>query len=225
VLGNAQVYAVYSGIFFPERFLRQVGSKLLYFSPTDSAEHTLLDFAASLGDTVSKRHSEPFWIVLMGKSTNASLQQQQWQFAFGNGSVVNGAWSIVDSLGLFGVAMEPGVSWTLAGARIDGKVRYGNISSVANSGIATPSTTVLYPNYPNPFNPSTRIQFYLAEHSYVSLTVFDILGRHISTIYQGPLSPGFHSYVWHAVNCSTGIYFCRLQSGNFMGVSKLIFSK
>ncbi len=165
VLGNGHTYAVYSGLFFPARFMRQVGSKILFFNSTDSIEYTLLDFAANAGDTVSRLHVDPSWIVLVGKPFNSYLPQNQWQFEYGNGVLTNGSWTIVDSIGLYGTTKEPGIEWRLTGARINGSVRYGNITSVSDQQSAIPQSTAIYQNYPNPFNPTTNIQFFLSIQS------------------------------------------------------------
>jgi len=222
VLGNGQSYAVYSGLFFPGRFLRQLGSKILYFSPTDSTEHTLLDFAANVGDTVSRQQVEPFWIILAAKSTNSYFQQQQWQFAFGNGTLTNGCWTIVDSLGLFGVLMEPGVTWTLTGARIDGVVRYGSITLVSNLHAAVPKTTSLYPNYPNPFNPSTTIKYELPKSSMVRVSVYDMLGCEVSMLVNEGRDAGVHEVKFDGSGLASGVYLYRLRAGAYIQTRKLL---
>jgi len=80
-------------------------------------------------------------------------------------------------------------------------------------------------NYPNPFNPSTTISFDLSVRSFVSLKVFDLIGREVATIISEELSPGVYSRHWNAANVSSGIYFYRLQAGTFVATKKLIVLK
>ena len=81
----------------------------------------------------------------------------------------------------------------------------------------TPSVAVLYQNYPNPFNPSTSIEFSLPARERVSLKVFDVSGRLVRTLVDGPLSDGSHRYAWDGRNergasVASGVYFYVLRS-------------
>jgi hypothetical protein len=96
------------------------------------------------------------------------------------------------------------------------------ITEVENGIKQFPSRFVLEQNYPNPFNPSTSISFSLPSKSFVSLKVFDIMGREIATIVSEEMSSGSYTRQWNAANMSSGIYFYRLQSGSFIETKKLI---
>ncbi|PIU45097.1 MAG: hypothetical protein COS95_05520, partial [Ignavibacteriales bacterium CG07_land_8_20_14_0_80_59_12] len=84
-----------------------------------------------------------------------------------------------------------------------------------------PQSLSLFENYPNPFNPTTTIVFDIPEGSSaggVSLRVFDLLGRHVALLADGPLAPGRHSVVWNGRDAGgrelpTGVYFYRLTGG------------
>jgi hypothetical protein len=80
---------------------------------------------------------------------------------------------------------------------------------------ALPVEFSLEQNYPNPFNASTTIKFSLPEASDVSVEIFDILGRHIQTLVSGNQPAGEHSIIWHADSQPSGVYFYRIQAGNF----------
>ncbi|HCI70816.1 MAG TPA: hypothetical protein DHV30_09570, partial [Balneola sp.] len=69
-------------------------------------------------------------------------------------------------------------------------------------------------NYPNPFNPTTEINFSLPESGEVSLKVYDMLGREVSTIVSSQMSAGTHSVTFDASFLSSGIYIYRLTSGS-----------
>ncbi len=77
-------------------------------------------------------------------------------------------------------------------------------------------------NYPNPFNPSTKIEFELPTTNYITLKVFDLLGREIATLVHERVTAGIHSVEWNASQTPSGIYFYRLQAGTFTETKKLI---
>lgn len=76
----------------------------------------------------------------------------------------------------------------------------------------TPSHFTLHPNYPNPFNSETRIEYELRADEDVSLKVFDLTGKEVATLVESRQSQGFHSITFRADALSSGIYFCRLTS-------------
>ncbi len=76
-------------------------------------------------------------------------------------------------------------------------------------------------NYPNPFNPSTTITFELPKTSQVTLTVYDILGREVSVLVNERKSAGVHDVKFDASGLSSGVYFYRLQAGDFTQTRKL----
>lgn len=89
---------------------------------------------------------------------------------------------------------------------------------------------VLFNNYPNPFNPSTRISFSLPDDDYIKLSVYDVSGREIRTLYQGNLKKGIHSFNWDSKNNSgnqtpSGIYFYQLKSNDIILTKKLLLLK
>lgn len=75
-----------------------------------------------------------------------------------------------------------------------------------------PSHFELFQNYPNPFNPTTTISYELSTNSYVTMKIYDILGRQIATLVDGKQTAGSRSVVWNAASFASGIYFCRLVS-------------
>jgi len=82
-----------------------------------------------------------------------------------------------------------------------------------------PSVIELKQNYPNPFNPSTNISFGLPQRSDVNITVYDMLGRKVATVFSGTKTQGFHSVRFDASNLSSGIYLYQLRT-DFGVVSK-----
>jgi|SRR3972149_4554419 len=80
-------------------------------------------------------------------------------------------------------------------------------------------------NYPNPFNPTTTIAIEIDRERAIDLSIYDILGRYITTLTRGVISPGSYSFEWNAGSFPTGVYFCRLQSENTTIIRTLLVSK
>ena len=83
----------------------------------------------------------------------------------------------------------------------------------------------LYQNFPNPFNPSTQIRYSIPHNSHVKLIIFDVLGRIVSTLVDQDQSAGNHEYKFTSDNLSSGIYFYRLVTNNFIQTKKLMILK
>ena len=80
-------------------------------------------------------------------------------------------------------------------------------------------------NYPNPFNPTTTIEFDLPAKSFVSLKVFDVLGREVATLISQELSAGNHTQLWNAEDLHTGVYFYRIEADMHYEIKKLLLLK
>ena len=91
------------------------------------------------------------------------------------------------------------------------------------SGI--PRAFELFQNHPNPFNPTTLIEFSLPERSKVKLTVYDILGREVQTLVNEEKAPGNYTASFDGTRLSSGIYFCRMSAGKYNAVKKLLLVK
>ncbi len=104
--------------------------------------------------------------------------------------------------------------------------KYFAVIDTTNTFVKNESSVVkdyaLYQNYPNPFNPTTTIYFALPSQSFVSLKVFDMLGRKVATLVSENMSAGSYTRQWNATNISSGIYFYRLQAGSFTETKKLV---
>jgi hypothetical protein len=88
-----------------------------------------------------------------------------------------------------------------------------------------PLTYALHPNYPNPFNPVTHIQFTIPEQTVVKLQIFNVLGRQVDVLVNETLPIGHHEILWNPKNLSSGFYFYKLEAGSFMQTRKMILLK
>ena len=99
------------------------------------------------------------------------------------------------------------------------------LTSVPKDDLHPPKDFFVYPNYPNPFNPSTTLTFSTSTTAYVTLNIYDVLGRQVAKLFAGIVRPGIHTFHWSPVNCSSGIYFARFESGSNSMSRKLVLLK
>jgi len=140
---------------------------------------------------------------------------------------------------------DGGTSWTYAGLdslTVTQLISYGDTTYVSTTNglyivtrnsvgtgvrasTALPEVFTLDQNYPNPFNPTTSIRFTIGNAQFVSLKIYDVLGREVSTLINGKLNPGSYTLPWNASNFSSGVYFYRLKTGNFVETKKMVLMK
>ena len=97
--------------------------------------------------------------------------------------------------------------------------------SVEDNFIINPINSNLLQNYPNPFNPTTTISYELPKSTYVKLSIYDITGRLVETLVNEHKNAGYYSVNWNAANVSSGIYFYRIDAGEFRSVRKCLVVK
>lgn len=88
-----------------------------------------------------------------------------------------------------------------------------------------PKNFELSQNYPNPFNPSTTIEYSIPKDANVTLKIFDVLGKEVSTLENSQKSAGTYIINWNASNFSSGIYFYRITAGEFTETKKMFLVK
>jgi hypothetical protein len=116
---------------------------------------------------------------------------------------------------------------TVALARVTGTTENsltGTGTSVEKVSDA-PVSFGLAQNYPNPFNPSTTLKFQIAKQGYVSLKVYDMLGREVASLVNQSMAPGSYSTQWNPVGLGSGVYVYRLESANVSVARKMVLMK
>lgn len=88
-----------------------------------------------------------------------------------------------------------------------------------------PTVSKLYSNYPNPFNPNTRIVFDLSKKGFVTLTLYDISGRELMKLINKEMEPGSYHLDFNSGSLSSGIYYYKLTSDNFVQTNKMVLTK
>ena len=106
---------------------------------------------------------------------------------------------------------------------------YRNLLNEA-TGIGDPPAGVplaakLMPNYPNPFNPGTVIEYTIPNRSRVTLAVYNVLGERVAVLVDGVVEPGLHSVRWNAEGRPSGLYYCRFQAGEYSESKAMVLLK
>lgn len=98
-----------------------------------------------------------------------------------------------------------------------------NVHNYSNS--SDPQSIILHQNYPNPFNPVTKINYELNSENFVTLTIFDVAGKEISTLVNGYQKAGSHSINFSGENYPSGVYFYKLKTDNSSQVRRMVLLK
>jgi photosystem II stability/assembly factor-like uncharacterized protein len=101
----------------------------------------------------------------------------------------------------------------------------GIVTGVKDKTNGTPSKFNLEQNYPNPFNPTTIIKYEMPEAGFVSLKVYDILGREVQTLVNGNKIKGTYEVSFNGSNLASGVYLYKLKAGNFTSIKKMMLIK
>lgn len=109
-------------------------------------------------------------------------------------------------------------SWTL-------KIDYDVITGVNNNITSIPNAFSLGQNYPNPFNPATKIAYTIPSNGLVTLKLYNILGKEVATLVNEVKSAGKYDVTFNGSSLSSGVYFYRLESGNFVDTKKMFLLK
>ena len=129
-----------------------------------------------------------------------------------------------------GVEMDQVYDYRLADMDVHGNVEYHSLQLMGVSSSNMPEQFILYPNYPNPFNPVTTIRYDLPEDGNVSLVIHDVTGSVIRQLVKGRMEAGHHRLTWDGTNdqgrkVSAGIYLCSIENNGLNKIKKMIMLK
>jgi hypothetical protein len=129
------------------------------------------------------------------------------------------------------VEVQDEVELTLSGEMLDGTpFEVSDCVTIVGNRNDLPSfdssdEVILHPGVPNPFNPVTRIRYYLPREEFVKLSIYDVTGKRIDDLVERVQSAGDHVIEWNAYHQASGIYFYRIEVGEFTDTQKLILLK
>jgi len=124
----------------------------------------------------------------------------------------------------------------MTGAKLNGRALAQTAVTLDANNVSSPVVTVvengfapqefaLFQNYPNPFNPSTRISYTIPKRDNLSIKIFNLLGSEVAELINGEIEAGSYDIDFNASSLSSGVYFYRLQAGNFVETKKMILIK
>jgi hypothetical protein len=116
-------------------------------------------------------------------------------------------------------------SYNSADAFIKVMHKFWSLNGVKALNNETPESYALSQNYPNPFNPTTIISFSVPKTSFVTIKVFDVLGKEVTTLINEEKPAGNHEVEFNGANFTSGIYFYCLKAGNFIQYKKALLVK
>jgi hypothetical protein len=210
-----------SGSFFTSRAL--VGE--VHYDAVVPVE--LVSFTASVMQLNNENAVELSWMTATelnnsGFNVERKEQNAEWEnigFVDGHGTSTEAqSYSFVD-IGL----TSGSYSYRLKQVDFDGTFMYHKLAENIEIGLI--KTFALEQNYPNPFNPSTTISYQLPSEGQVSLKVYDMLGNEVATLVNEMKTAGEYQVDFNAAALSSGIYFYRLQAGNFVDTKRMMLMK
>ena len=225
-----------SNDYFLERIDSTTGKVYRYISGSGFPDDELLidDLTLEFGDTVKSfriGYYVPDGFTTIREITNStrwgSLRKSKIFETYTLGMPV---YSLTDGYGLDSSRYQFDFGYTvnsLRGCVING-IAYGDTVLSVENNENVPMSFVLYQNYPNPFNPSTTISWQSPVGSRQTIKIFDILGREVATLVDEYKEAGFYKIEFNAAQVSgselaSGVYFYRLQAGNFVETKKMIY--
>lgn len=102
---------------------------------------------------------------------------------------------------------------------------YDRLELEGLSGQEIPLKNALFPNYPNPFNPTTTVRYQISERSQVTLELYNVIGRKVATVVSQTQPAGIYTVSINGANLSSGTYFLRIKAGNFSQIQKMALIK
>ena len=195
-------------------YLRNDSNKIIQYP-----DILLLDFKMQLGDTVFS-HGNHTPAVLNDIELDDVFNRYLSTYYFF--ATEYDYYSYTDSIGfntLWATNFRNLFPELLLGCEIDDKV-YGIITTIKEEKELV-TEFKLYQNYPNPFNPATKIEYSIPKTSFVTLKVYDILGREVATLVNEEKSIGNYNVEFNGNGLSSGIYFYKFQAGDYTSVKKM----
>ena len=224
ILTNGKTYMILGGAF--AGLIRQEGTRVFTWLDDVNDERMIYDFAGRTGDTVATHadFGDTVDVIVLdyGMADVFGRTLNTWRFLEqSRHTSMYILRTVVDSIGMSASQVEAGDFFGLRGAIIDG-VQYGIITGTSDEQVTVPSGFVLHQNYPNPFNPITTIEFQLPHPAFVTLSVFDPLGRNVTRLVANLLEAGTHRVLFEGTNHSSGVYYYRLTAGEFQDTKSFV---
>jgi hypothetical protein len=215
----------------PEYWLREYDNRVYYFNLIDSTEFLLFDFTIDIGDSIELplgyECSFGRKIFLVGKTDTIITPSGTFYncYHFQHLTYCADA-GIYDSWFTKGIGKVKYVAEYFAGIAEFLLNSYSIVTLVdEKSDNNIIHSYKLFQNFPNPFNPVTKIKYSIPEDDFVALNIYDILGNELKTLLNDYKQAGTYETEFNASNLPSGVYFYRIISGNFLETRKMLLLK
>ncbi|MEW5799779.1 MAG: T9SS type A sorting domain-containing protein [Bacteroidota bacterium] len=187
-------------------FVAQSQNKIPFASQNNAIELSIANASTVAASNVAVEvSSAPRWLQFSNRTSHiatvepSSAQTARFTFSVDKSAPVNKPVELS-----FTISNSNGERWT----------------KTLSLQVSPPEKFELFQNYPNPFNPSTMISYQLPMNSFVTLKVYDAIGREVATLDEGVKEAGYHQKEWNAANISSGFYVYQLSYENEKGEQK-----
>lgn len=113
---------------------------------------------------------------------------------------------------------------TLHSSMVD-TIVVGSPTAIGDQSPSIPDRYEVSQNYPNPFNAQTAIEYSLPQDAHVKIVIYNLLGQNVETLFNGNQTAGIHQVTWDASEVPTGVYFYRMETGEFTQTRKMLLAK
>jgi hypothetical protein len=213
------------------------------FSAT--ADTTATDIAIDVFIPVGMPDSAQFAVAFQGTATGGNWTADNYALGTSSGTLQKGQWNTL-KYNVAGHIKDGSITKTRGTGTFilqvlyanppkwNGRLFFDNLTlfgiadaptSVAQNTSGVPHEYQLYNNYPNPFNPSTTIRYSLKQDGVVTLKVYDVLGREVTTLVNEPQKAGSYSVLFDAKQLASGTYFYTIRAGSFVKTEKMMLLK
>jgi hypothetical protein len=223
IMPNGKRYVAH----FMDSWICQQGDSVFMYGGDSRSDILLYDFTATVGDTVLTDLGHGTFAVVLD-SYNIwdwfGASRRVWNFHHEiRYTPDTETWdTIADSIGIVSRTRFPG-SYDLLGAYVNGRT-YGTLSEVSRDSPSL-SGLSLTQNHPNPFNPTTTIEYDLPTPTQVSLKVYNVIGQEVAELVSGEQTAGHKSVRFDATGLPSGVYLYRLTAGDCVATMKLILMR
>jgi hypothetical protein len=160
-------------------------------------------------------------VVLAGESSSGQFKHEHITVPAHSTHFIVPNWQDIDNQSVK-IYQDAGNTGTISDTLLATNQGTG-VKDQSNTGI--PGKYSLDQNYPNPFNPTTTIRYGLPNRSHVTLAVFNTLGQQVAILQNGEQDAGFHEVQFDGSRLASGVYFYRIQAGEFVHTSKMLLMK
>ncbi len=220
IMQNGKPYKVYTHTW--ERlftYQRIIGDTVYFFHADRNQEYVLFNFSAHNNALLSSIPGEDDTTDIYFFNSADSIEvfgqsQRKWKFLIDYYRHVYDDELLLEVVPNYGIVQYWNlfINFNLRGAIIDNQT-YGTITGVGEPVYSLPSQFTLGQNYPNPFNPTTNILYRIERSGFVTLKIYDPVGREVKSLVTGIQQPGEYSVSWNATGIPSGVYYYILTNG------------